>query len=169
METGVPNPDFSLEKMEELDIADMEVIDIFDGNEMSDEEKNASNSNFFEECRTSIKSSHFYKLYQNCPHRMATPDFEKPPLNLAHLRSHPRLQKWANKIKNYVCSKKTSLSKEDVRLLLEDMKSNNLPSFGNLSRTYSYYNAIHPKGHPKRRVTTPESTLYFENRIEYNC
>ena len=58
--------------MDELDIADMEVIDIFDGNELSDEEKNDSNSNFFEEYRTSIKSSHFYKLYQNCPDRMSS-------------------------------------------------------------------------------------------------
>ena len=159
--------------MDELDIADMEVIDIFDGNELSDEEKNDSNSNFFEEYRTSIKSSHFYKLYQNCPDRMATPDLDEnlhiSPLNHEHLRYYPRLQKWALKIKNYVCSKKTSLSKEDVRLLLEDMKSNNLPSFGKLSKPYSYYNEIHPKGHPKRRLSTPESTLYFENRIEYNC
>ena len=154
--------------MDELDIADMEVIDIFDGNELSDEEKNESNSNFFEEYRTSIKSSHFYKLYQNCPNRMATPDLPEnlhiSPLNLEqfeHLRNHRRLQKWANKIKNYVCSKKTSLSKEDVRLLLEDMKSNNLHSFGSLPKAYSYYNEIHPKGHPKRRVITPESTLYF--------
>ena len=152
--------------MDELDIADMEVIDIFDGNELSDEEKNDSNSNFFEEYRTSIKSSHFYKLYQNCPDRMTTPDLEKPSLNYEHLRNYPRLNRWAYKIKNYVCSKKTSLSKEDVRLLLEDMKSDKMACFSNLSKTYSYYNAIHPKGHPKQRVSTPESTLYFENRIE---
>ena len=157
--------------MDELDIADMEVIDIFDGNELSDEEKNESDSIFFEEYRTSIKSSYFYKLYQNCPDRMATPDlpenFHISPLNHKDLRRYPRLLRWANKIKNYVCSKKTLLSKEDVRLLLEDVKSNNLPSFDSISKAYSYYNEIHPKGHPKRRVTTPESTLYFENRIEY--
>jgi hypothetical protein len=69
-----------------------------------------------------------------------------------------------------VCSEKTLLSKEDVRLLLEDMKSDKLPSFSNFSKKrYSYYNEIHPKGDPNRRVTTPESTLYFENRIEYKC
>ena len=65
--------------MDELDIADMEVIDIFDGNELSDDEKKDSHSNLFQEYRTNIKSSHFYKLYQNCPDRMATPD---PPENL---------------------------------------------------------------------------------------
>ena len=155
--------------MDELDIADMEVIDIFDGNELSDEEK----KRIFEEYRTSIKSSHFYKLYQNCPNRMATPDLDEnlhiSLLNHEDIRRYPRLQNWANRIKNYVCSKKTALSKEDVRLLLEDVKSNNLPSFGSISKAYSYYNEIHPKGHPQRRVTTPESTLYFENRIEYNC
>ena len=152
--------------MDELDIADMEVIDIFDGNELSDEEKNDSNSNFFEEYRTSIKSSHFYKLYQNCPDRVATPDFDKN-LHISPLKCSPWLNRWANKIKNYVCSKKTSLSKEDVRLLLEDMKSNNLPSFSSISKAYSYYDEIHPKGHPKRRLSTPEPTLYVENRIEY--
>ena len=157
--------------MDELDIADMEVIDIFDGNELSDDEKNDSHSNLFQEYRTNIKSSHFYKLYQNCPDRMATPD---PPENLytsllthEHLRKYPRLQKWANKVKNYACSEKTLLSKEDVRLLLEDMKSGKHSSFNNFSKRYSYYNEIHPKGHPKRRVTTPEPTMYVENRIEY--
>ena len=160
--------------MDELDIADMEIIDIFDGNELSDEKKNDSNSNFFEEYCSSIKSSHFYKLYQNCPDRMATPELQKNPhmssLNQEHLRRYPRLNRWANKIKDYVCSERTLLSKEDVRLLLEDMKSDKLPSFSNFSKKrYSYYNEIHPKGDPNRRVTTPESTLYFENRIEYKC
>jgi hypothetical protein len=91
--------------MDELDIADMEIIDIFDGNELSDEKKNDSNSNFFEEYCSSIKSSHFYKLYQNCPDRMATPELQKNPhmssLNQEHLRRYPRLNRWANKIKDY--------------------------------------------------------------------
>ena len=104
-----------------MDELDMEVIDILDDSDDAsavvdnidggDEKDNKQLNN--QKCLNSLKSSHLYKLYQNCPNRVPTPGINITAWGICN---------WHKIMQTYVYSHEFMLTKKDCEILLEEMK-----------------------------------------------
>ena len=70
-----------------------------------------------EDCISSVKDSHVYRLYQNNPNRVPTPVWECDT-NISTFK----VDSWINQIRDHVYSSDFMLTKEDVEILLKEVK-----------------------------------------------